>query len=232
MKDFNKAIELEENYPLLYANRANIYFKNGKYNNALADYTKALEIIDEGECEIIGGVVMQKKDIQGDLFEQTVDDTSICGESGRAVLLYNIGLTHENRKDLVDAENYYAQSIETNAEYAPAYYSHGILQLRKGEFDAALANFDKAVELVPDHASVYCIRGETLRVLEQPAQALEDFNKAIELNPEFGRAFFCRSLVYKEKGEMELAKQDFEASKGLKFKAKKHKLVLNISKEE
>jgi len=47
---FNRAIELDENFAAAYANRGILYDRTGKYERAVADYRKALEL-DPGLAE-------------------------------------------------------------------------------------------------------------------------------------------------------------------------------------
>lgn len=42
--DYNRAIELNPNYPLAYYNRGLLYFDNNNYDLAILDYSRALEL--------------------------------------------------------------------------------------------------------------------------------------------------------------------------------------------
>lgn len=42
LKDFNRCIEIDPNFPEAYFNRANIYFRRGEYDLAIRDYTKCI----------------------------------------------------------------------------------------------------------------------------------------------------------------------------------------------
>ena len=50
--------------------------------------------------------------------------------------------------------------------------------------DAALADFNRAIEVNPRHASAYLGRANLLRAQGQLDQALADLDQAIRLNPE------------------------------------------------
>jgi len=67
--DFTKAIELEES-PVAYFNRANTYFEEGNYGNALNDYKEALSNLD--------------KDSQGDLKQEIEAGISITKQKMNA----------------------------------------------------------------------------------------------------------------------------------------------------
>ncbi len=65
---------------------------------------------------------------------------------------------------------------------------------QKKAFDAAIADFDKAIELNPEDAMAYYNRGTAYAGLEQFDAAIADFDKAIELNPDFVEAYHNRAL--------------------------------------
>jgi len=227
LTDFNMAIAMEDRYPLLFANRGNVYFKLGKSQSAIADYQKAIELFDVKDREkVISGVVFQKKDIQGDFLEQSITNESIEGNRGKALLLYNMGYVYENSKDMKDALTHYTRSIEMDDTYVPAYYRRGITYLKKNELAHALDDFNKALALAPEHAALYCIRGETYRGLKQYDHALADFDKALSLNPDFGRAYYCRSLTLKVVDRGREAKSDFLKALELGFKPSKSGIII------
>ena len=48
---------------------------------------------------------------------------------------------------------------ELNQEHADTYYYRGIAHSKNGEYDLAIADYTKAIELKPDYADVYYNRG-------------------------------------------------------------------------
>lgn len=54
---------------------------------------------------------------------------------------------------------------------------------KKGKYDEAIAEFDKAIELNPNFAEAYKNRGISFYHMEENKCAISDFSKAKELNP-------------------------------------------------
>jgi hypothetical protein len=79
---------------------------------------------------------------------------------------------------------------------ANAYFLRGTALSDKGEFDHAIADFTKAIELNPSHAAVYTNRGIAYEKKGKHDKAISDFTKAIELNPRLAEAYSNRGFVY------------------------------------
>ena len=63
------------------------------------------------------------------------------------------------------------------------YLVRGARYVAKGRYDQALADYDRAIELSPDHASGFMGRGNTYYAMGRYDQALADYDRAIELDP-------------------------------------------------
>ena len=56
----NKALELDKSKAVIWMNRGNIYYKIGKYNEAIQDITKAISIEDNFNSRVIRGSAYSK----------------------------------------------------------------------------------------------------------------------------------------------------------------------------
>jgi tetratricopeptide (TPR) repeat protein len=62
-------------------------------------------------------------------------------------------------------------------------------------FDAALASFDRAVAVRPDHVDAYYNRANTLHVLKRFDEALASFDRALALRPHYAPALANRGVT-------------------------------------
>ena len=103
-----------------------------------------------------------------------------------------------------------------NEQKAIAYNNLGIAYRHKNEYDHAIQNCDKAIELNPKYAEAYCNRGIAYDYNRKYDRAIQDFDKAIELNPKYPEAYCNRGNTYQMKGEHDRAIQDFDKAIELK----------------
>src|SRR5262245_11133397 len=81
------------------------------------------------------------------------------------------------------------------------------LHLARGEslsaahdYDGAMAEYTKAIQLKPDYAEAYNDRGFAYYLKGQAEQAISDFTQAIRLRPNYPKAYNSRGVVYMSHG--------------------------------
>ena len=93
---------------------------------------------------------------------------------------------------------------------------------------AALANYNKALELYPRHTQSMVRKGVTLHNEKQYDEALQSFTEAIGLSPTLFKAVYNRGKTYLEIGRYEEAVADFDKATTLKAEhASAHELFGN-----
>jgi tetratricopeptide (TPR) repeat protein len=90
-------------------------------------------------------------------------------------------------------------------ENADTYYRAGEGYYKMEKYDKAIAYYDKAIELNPNHALAYYNRGGAYAEIRQYKKAIADYDRAIELNPNNALAYYNRGGAYSEIGENEKA---------------------------
>ena len=95
---------------------------------------------------------------------------------------------------------------------AVAYKARGGAYYKKRQYDLAMADLNKALEITPDNSSykaeVYCDRGIVYLKQGKNDLAFTDFSKAIDINPWFVEAYNNRGIAHMEMGLLNLALAD------------------------
>jgi Tfp pilus assembly protein PilF len=73
--------------------------------------------------------------------------------------------------------------VRTQPSNARAYSNRGLTKFEKGDFDGALADYNRSVELSPASFQPYINRGIVKNKVGDENGSNSDFSKAIELNP-------------------------------------------------
>jgi tetratricopeptide (TPR) repeat protein len=93
-----------------------------------------------------------------------------------------------------------------DAEFCAKGAAHHVL----GNYDIAIANFDRAIQLDPKQWNPYLRRGETYYRKGNYDQALADYDRAIHLNSQQPNAYHDRGLALARTGDHDLAIADFD----------------------
>ncbi len=101
-------------------------------------------------------------------------------------------------------------SATPHEDIVATHVNRGILYLRRGDVDAAMRDFDRAMQLDPDEPEAYLNRGSALLKREQTQNAVGMFNQALEKNttrPEL--AYYARGVAHELLGNLRGAYQDY-----------------------
>jgi tetratricopeptide (TPR) repeat protein len=98
---------------------------------------------------------------------------------------------------------------KTMGSEAKACLDRGNAYLNKGQYDLAMADFNKAIEIDPKFAKAYNNRGDAYEKKGQYDLAIADFTKAIEVDPKFAFGYAFRGFAYGHKGQYDQAIADY-----------------------
>jgi len=149
-------------------------------------------------------IILAKTDTElNKLLEEFSDD--IRQDPTNPVVYFYRGRVHDRKS------HYYKTHLESG--YSP-----------QDEYEMAVADFTKAIELDPDfakaheyrgyaHYGTYVMRGFAYAFQREFDKAIADYNAAIRLNPASGVAYYNRALAYDALGNVEQAKIDADFSR-------------------
>ena len=94
----------------------------------------------------------------------------------------------------------------------------GSVYLTKGEYDRAIAEFNKALEINPKDSGTYKNRGAAYVNKGQYDQAISDYTKALEINPKDAEVYNARGRAYYFRGKYKESWEDLNKAEDLGYK--------------
>jgi len=100
--------------------------------------------------------------------------------------------------------------VAANPEHAEALNNRGIAHHARDDRQAALADFDRALEIRPRYAECLVNRATTRQIVGDLAGAVADFDRAIGIRPGYADAYFGRAGVLAAQGDLAGALADYD----------------------
>lgn len=168
---FNTLLAMDATQIEVYHNRGAAYLKTGDYHKALADYDRALTLLEK-----------QEGTAPGSFSPPTQAELSTRAELrfGRGIVLVTSGKPQAAISDFTEA-------LAAGYDPATIHANLGNAYFRMKEFNNALIEYGKAIKLDPIRPDYYYQRGLVLEEVNT-LNALEDFSKAINLDSRYSLA--------------------------------------------
>lgn len=183
-----------------YANRADIYSKQGKFEEAYNDYTKAI-FNSTNKSEYY----FKRSEF---IFNSKEDEISAMNDLNEAIrldpsnemYLYQRGIFYEKLKKYDLAIESFQQLLKINPDIIEAINYIGVINEQQGKTDLVIENYNKciALENTNPNSAAYCYSNRAGIYAQQGklTEALQDYTKAIELDNKNGDRYYTRALFY------------------------------------
>jgi tetratricopeptide (TPR) repeat protein len=159
IQSFTRVLQLapdgEQNH-LVYYNRGMAYFRNREYENAIYDFTQAQELAPSSDRRFM----LKAVEWRGNAYQKDSQPQAAIEDYTRALAL--------------DAENENAAYIHNNRAWCFA---------DQGEYESAIADFSRAVEIDDAYAAAYYGRAAVWLKKQDYQRAMIDAKEALRLDP-------------------------------------------------
>ena len=190
LKDKNNSLRIPRRIQILdrngllgsmYFNRGNDLYESAKYNEAIVNLTKSVELNPkDAVAYFIRGLVFSRL---GQSEEEITDFTKTIEINpkdprayyGRYRVYYGMDKYTEAISDL-------NKGIEFDPHNSSAYYERGNIHIKTGQYVEAISDFTKAIEINPKNANAYYEKGLAENYLGHTEETKKDFQKATELD--------------------------------------------------
>ncbi|MGF1496307.1 MAG: tetratricopeptide repeat protein [Elainellaceae cyanobacterium] len=113
--------------------------------------------------------------------------------------------TATNAGDFATAETYWTQLLEEFPNTAALWSNRGNARVSQNKLEAAIADYNRAIDLDPAAPDPYLNRGTALEGLERWDEAIADYNRVLELDSNDPAA-------YNNRGNAKAGQQDWSAA--------------------
>jgi tetratricopeptide (TPR) repeat protein len=175
----NRALALDSTYAMALACRGNLYYTNQLYDEALNDFTAAVEIYPPSAVKNRGDLLC----IYGK-YDEALNDyfTFLQYEPLNTETYINIGQIHQKCCNYEEAVMAYSSALEVDPKASNAKLSRAECLFVLGKEKEALSELDS---LRTDNANFsYLVKAQMFQVMNKPKEALDNAKKAKALSKE------------------------------------------------
>jgi Flp pilus assembly protein TadD len=163
-----------------YGTRANAYLRAGNAQQAIQDFSKAIEVkSDEAESWFNRGITWMK--IQD--YKSAVTDLEQCDKlkPNTAIVLCNLGVARYNNTDYKGALDACNKALKLDSTLYDAYNARAASRFSFNDYEGAEKDFTKCISLKPNDPAGYRNRGNLYLRTNRASTACYDWKKAKEL---------------------------------------------------
>ncbi|MGW6280658.1 tetratricopeptide repeat protein [Kribbella sp. NPDC055071] len=206
LRDFGRALELDPDDTSTLSTRAEVYAELERFAESLADLDRALELEPRSaRLRVVrANVRHQAGDHRGALAD--LDRAAELEPESAEVFSARGSLLADDDRALALTE--LDRAIALNPDDLPALAKRAQMQIYRGDFQAALEDFESIHRILPHEHSVLALRAWAHRLLGNADAARRDLDQAVQLAPTHGLTLGMRGDFFRRRGDYPAAVSD------------------------
>ena len=189
--EYDIVINMKPKFEEAYHNRGNAYYNKGEYNKAIGDYSREIELYPMNAEAYYN---------RGNAYFNMMEYDKAINDYNKAIKFpVNKGKYVMNN----GSDDEWLEGL--NLKDANAYNNRGNANYKIGDYDAAIWDYSKAINLNPSGIKAYINRGNVRCKIGDYGAAIWDYGAAINLNPKNAEAYIYQANAYYQKDDYDAA---------------------------
>lgn len=198
--DYNQAILKQGDYMGALFNRAYAYESIGKFESALEDVSRIMNLRpDSAFVYFYKGLVLTKTKSYDLALENFLVADSLNPLNLETII--NIATVHYLQGNLDKASEVVAQGVELDVNDPNASNLQSLIHLENKNYLASMVEINRALDIVPDEPYFLNNRGFINLMMDSLDLALRDIDASILLNPKNGWAYRNKGIYFLKTGD-------------------------------
>lgn len=196
------------NNSLLISNLATIQRFQGKLEDAIKNYTLAIDMTPNAITLLNNRASLY---IEANQIDNAVADYKkiITIEPDNEEARYNIGMIYLEKKEFKEADNQFEEILRYHPNSVLSSEGKAFLNKSTGNYAKAASHFSEVIKVSPS-ASLLANRADCYLMLKKLSDAADDINSAIQITPDDGYLYLLRAKLKKMRYENEEAQKDIQ----------------------
>lgn len=207
----------ESNNSMVFDLKGMIYHETERWELAEVNYKKAIDLDITYELAILNLSMLEAQ--KGDLTTalELVNRVIALNPDFQKAYFYKATIYKKMGENEKALKEYDLMEKQENLVSYEVFLNRAIAEKMSGDALSALTDINKAIELEPENAILYKIRGNIYVLLNDYFAAIDDYTKAISLDANSAEAYFNRGIANVLGNNRTKACADFQKSKDLGY---------------
>ncbi len=180
---FGRAAQVTRNNYIAFSNHGQALFKQGRVEEAIAEYEKAIGLEPNLDAARLGiGEALMQQGKLDDAIAQFAKVLELHPENSAARL--QVGVLRGRQGKYEEAVTAFSEVLRRHPDDLAAHNNLGNVLTLEGKYDEAVEHFRKAVQIRPEHASSHNNLALAYKKLGRTADAIAEYREAMRLNPQ------------------------------------------------
>jgi len=199
------------NKPRPYSNLGQVLARQERYDEALPNYLKAIQINPNFvEAQYNLGILYEKQGETIKAIEQYRKAVQVNPEFVNAYNNLGVVLLKQDKTD--EAIKYLQQALQKNPNMASAHINLGLALFKQDKLNAAVVHYNKALQISSNLSKAQFGLGEALVKQGRTEQGVHHLKRALEINPEYAEAHNDLGGLLLQEGKVDEALEHFNAA--------------------
>lgn len=196
----------DSDYEEIFRFRMEAYDKIGETDKAIDDAVSYFSKTDNPQSDILLDILGRHRS-----YAIAKIDTEISDADNKFMWIALKAMVYENCRDYRNAIVMYDLLEQEYGSDPSVYLYKSICYGELGEFDRAICEISRCIDMVDDDYVKYAYRADFYRENGMYEDAVSDFTKVIERNPLMAYGYYKRGLCYEQSGDDGKAMDDYNA---------------------
>ncbi|MEI6681692.1 MAG: tetratricopeptide repeat protein [Bacteroidota bacterium] len=209
-----------------YNSRGYYFLKDDKYDLALPDLNKSLELnpLDLDALNNRGSILRQQHQPRLALVDYnkalSVNPNYVLAISGRGNAYFSLGILDSALMD-------FNRALQVDSSFSIAFGNRGAVYFRMGRFDRTIDDCSRAIAIDPFYTEAYLNRGVAYSSTGKWDLAISDYTMVLKTRSDNPSVYEWRGIAYRSKGAFQQAISDFTT--GIRLAPRSSSLFVNRS---
>ena len=145
-----------------------------------------------------------------DTFQSSPRGARLCGAASMLAILVLMGCAWRQTSYSRDSETLWRRDLDCVGSNVIAHDNLGLVFAGRGQFDEAMAEYQKSLDVNPNDWLTHSNFGLALAKIGRRDEAMRHYQKTLEIKPDFAEARYNFGLALAESGEIDEAMAQYE----------------------